>query len=312
MKLVQVYTPDGGIRAGLVRGEEVVDLALDRRGLRTVLDYVRAADEQNVPLHAAVEAVLGEVSGKTYRYTALDRAPDPQQPYLMVPISPPEVWACGVTYRPSADFRDQDMLTSSGIYGMVYTAPRPEIFFKGTASRCTGPNDFVGLRGDSSFTATEPELALVLGRCGQIFGYTAANDVSAWDIERENPLYLPQSKVFAGCCALGPVVVTADEIHKPYQLDIACRVLRNGKIYFEGHTNTQSMKRTFDELIRYLYYGNPIPSGTVMLTGTGIILPAERPHAVDDVVEITIESIGTLRNYFKSLQPGAFSKRELD
>ena len=135
---------------------------------------------------------------------------------LTMPLTPPEVWGAGVTYRRSAEFREE----GSGIYDKVYAADRPELFFKATASRCAGPGEPIGKRRDSTFTATEPELAIVVGGTGAILGFTVANDVSAWDIERENPLYLPQSKVYRGCFAFGPVIVTPDEIPDPYGLEI--------------------------------------------------------------------------------------------
>ena len=135
----------------------------------------------------------------------------------MLPIHAPEVWACGCTYETSASFRDAEHGTREGMYAHVYREARPEIFFKGTARVCVGPTDAIGIRCDSQFTAPEPELALVLGSKGSIVGYTLANDVSAWDIERENALYLPQSKVYERCCALGPVIVTADAIAGPVQ-----------------------------------------------------------------------------------------------
>src|SRR4029077_9401885 len=123
-----------------------------------------------------------------------------------IPIHPAEVWACGCTYETSAAFRDAEQGTREGMYAHVYRSERPEIFFKGTARVCVGPGQAIGIRSDSKFTAPEPELALILGSGGKILGYTLANDVSAWDIERENALYLPQSKVYTACCALGPVI----------------------------------------------------------------------------------------------------------
>src|SRR5206468_181595 len=124
----------------------------------------------------------------------------------LIPLSPTEVWACGCTYETSASFRDAEHGTREGMYAHVYRGERPEAFFKGTARVCVGPGQGIGMRVDSKFTAPEPELAVVLGSGGRIVGFTLANDVSAWDIERENALYLTQSKVYDGCCALGPVI----------------------------------------------------------------------------------------------------------
>ena len=140
-------------------------------------------------------------------------------------MTPPEVWGAGVTYRRSADFREE----GTGFYDRVYTAERPELFFKASSWRCVGPGEPIGRRRDSDFTAAEPEIAIVLTRAGAILGYTLANDVSAWDIERDNPLYLPQSKVYNGCFAFGPVIVTPDEIPDPYALVLRCRVTRGGQ-----------------------------------------------------------------------------------
>ena len=138
-----------------------------------------------------------------------------------------------------------------------------------------GPGQPIGLRPDSKFTAPEPELAVILGAKGKVLGYTIANDVSAWDIERENPLYLPQSKMYSGACALGPVVVTADELTNPYELHMECTVQRKGATIFSGETNTSALNRTIDTLIEFLLRSNPVPSGSVLLTGTGIIATEE-------------------------------------
>jgi 2-dehydro-3-deoxy-D-arabinonate dehydratase len=228
-------------------------------------------------------------------------APDSTKAHLAIPVHPPEVWACGVTYKRSAEFRDEDTQTSKGIYDYVYSAKRPELFFKGTGSRCTGTNDFIGLRADSRFTAVEPELAVLVNSKRQVLGYMVANDVSAWDIERENPLYLPQSKIFRGCCALGPVLVTADEIKNPYALKIRCEIKRRDEILFAGETSLGTMKRRIDELIDYLFFANPVPSGTVLLTGTGIIQTEDAALQDNDVVEITIPEIGKLKNFAKQI-----------
>jgi len=161
------------------------------------------------------------ISGGQGRLLA-SRVADQSPPIL--PIHPPEVWACGCTYEMSAAFRDAEHGTREGMYAYVYREARPEVFFKGTARVCVGPDKNIGIRSDSHFTAPEPELAVILGQGGEIVGYTLANDVSAWDIERENALYLPQSKVYNCCCALGPVIVTADELKDPYNLTLTCTI----------------------------------------------------------------------------------------
>jgi 2-dehydro-3-deoxy-D-arabinonate dehydratase len=215
----------------------------------------------------------------------------------LIPLSPKEVWACGCTYEMSASFRDGEHNTREGFYAYVYNPEnRPEIFFKGTSRVCVGPDQPVGIRGDSQFTAPEPELAVVLGSRGRIVGYTISNDVSAWDIERENPLYLPQSKVYTACCSLGPVMVTADEITDPYSIDMTCVIKRGDTTTFDGKTSTGKLGRKIEKLVEYLLQSNPVPCGSVLLTGTGIIVTQESALAAGDVVTITASGIGTLSN----------------
>jgi 2-dehydro-3-deoxy-D-arabinonate dehydratase len=213
-----------------------------------------------------------------------------------VPIHPPEVWGCGCTYETSASFRDAEHGTREGMYAYVYTQPRPEVFFKGTARVCTGPGEPIGIRCDSQFTAPEPELALVLGEGGRIAGFTLANDVSAWDIERENALYLTQSKVYDQCCALGPVIVTADEIGDVRKLEMTCRITRDGGERFAGSIPISKLHRKLETLVEYLRRANSVPDGTVLLTGTGIIVTKEAALAPGDVVTITVPGIGELSN----------------
>jgi 2-dehydro-3-deoxy-D-arabinonate dehydratase len=182
------------------------------------------------------------------------------------------------------------------MYAHVYREARPEIFFKGTARVCVATGQAIGIRRDSQFTAPEPELAVVLGSRGRVVGYTLANDVSAWDIERENALYLPQSKVYDGCCALGPVMVTADEMPDPYHLDMTCTITRDGKEIFSGKISTERLHRKIETLIEYLTRANHVPVGTVVLTGTGIIVTAESALEPGDVVSIRVPEIGELTN----------------
>jgi 2-dehydro-3-deoxy-D-arabinonate dehydratase len=211
-------------------------------------------------------------------------------------VVPPEIWASGCTYETSASFRDAEHGTREGFYAHVYKADRPEIFFKGTARHAVGHNDPIGARFDSKFTAPEPEIALLLGGTGQILGFTLANDVSAWDMERENPLYLPQSKTYTACVSLGPWFVTPDEIGDPYQIAVTCRIERNDKTLFDGSTSTARLNRKFETIVEYLRRANPVPAGTVLCTGTGIIVKEDAALAAGDLVIIESPSIGALRN----------------
>jgi 2-dehydro-3-deoxy-D-arabinonate dehydratase len=242
---------------------------------------------------------------KALDWPALQRLPSRRAPHLTIPIHPPEVWGAGVTYKRSAEFRDEDAAAAKGqkgIYDYVYESPRPELFFKATAARCVGPNAPILVRSDSRLTATEPELAVVLGARGAIVGFTACNDVSAWDLERENPLFLPQSKIYLGCCALGPCLVTPDEVGDPYALQIRCSILRGGKTVFSEAVNTAQFHRRLEELVSWLLRDNVIPPGTVLSTGTGIMVPNELALRDGDQVDIEIQGIGRLSNPVKQLK----------
>lgn len=248
----------------------------------TLQDLIRRAEAESTKLPALAASLASRHA---------------EQAAPLMPIHPVEVWACGCTYETSASFRDAEHGTREGMYAYVYRSDRPEIFFKGTARVCVGPGQPIGLRVDSKFTAPEPELAVVLGARGAILGFTLANDVSAWDIERENPLYLPQSKMYSACCALGPVIVTADEIADPYKLQMTCAITRDGVTKFQGATSTARLHRKFETLIAYLLRANPVPAGSILLTGTGIIVTEDAALAPGDTVTIRIPEIGELSNH---------------
>lgn len=299
MKLVQFYLPGKGLRAGVVKDDVVKDITSAEESLKSTLGIILRSVEENTSVDLVVLKALARGSN-TYSYDALNVLPDDSLPHLKVPVNAPEVWGFGVTYKRSAVERDKDT-GERGIYDYVYYAERPELFFKGTLSRLVGPNDSICIRRDSELTAVEPELGYVLGANGKIIGYTCSNDVSAWDIERENPLYLPQSKIFYGCIALGPVLVTTSEVENPYNLDITCRIIRTGETIFSGKVNSSQIKRPFEELTEFLIRDNPIPIGTAVSTGTGIMVPNELCLRDGDRVDIEIEGIGILSNPVRKL-----------
>jgi 2-dehydro-3-deoxy-D-arabinonate dehydratase len=300
VKLVQFWRPNVGYRVGLVRGENVIDISMPDTGLKSTNDFVEHAAAGNLSLAEFVERQMNAAPRAVYALRELDVPRDPFVAHLGLPIIPPEVWGAGVTYRRSAEFRAHETQEAGdSIYDRARVAPRPEIFFKGTASRCVGPNTPIGVRRDSTFTAPEPELALVLGHHGEIIAYTIANDVSAWDIERENPLYLPQSKIFHGACALGPSLLTPEEVDDPYNFSIRCCIERNGETIFEEVSSTARLERKLEELVDYLLRDNPVPGSSVLCTGTGNIVPQAAALQDGDVVEIEIPPIGILRNPVK-------------
>ncbi len=210
------------------------------------------------------------------------------------PYEPPEVWAAGVTYKTSEMERRRESETPD-VYSMVYGADRPELFLKATPQRCMGPFESVGIRGDSEWNVPEPELAFVLFR-GEILGYTIGNDVSSRAIEGENPLYLPQGKVYDRCCSIGPCLVTADSLGDPHNLAVGLSIVRDDVELFSGETSTSSMARTCDELADWLQRHDLVPNMTTVLTGTGIVPPPEVTLHEGDIVVIEIEGIGVLEN----------------
>jgi 2-dehydro-3-deoxy-D-arabinonate dehydratase len=213
---------------------------------------------------------------------------------LVRPIDPDEVWGAGVTYAISQEAREEEGGLAEA-YLDAYEGDRPEVYFKATPSRTVGPNDAVGIRGDSEWDAAEPELSIVLYD-GEIVGYTVGNDVCSRSIERDNLLYLPQSKTYAKSCAIGPCIATSESIGDPLDVDMEMAVVRDGETVFADSTSTSEMVRTCEELVDYFTRYNEVPDASVLLTGTSIIPPDDVTLRDGDEVHIDIENIGTLTN----------------
>jgi 2-dehydro-3-deoxy-D-arabinonate dehydratase len=216
---------------------------------------------------------------------------------ILPPIVSQEVWAAGVTYHRSRTARIEESQTAGGgdFYDRVYTAERPELFFKATAHRVVGTGGMVRIRRDSQWNVPEPELALVVTRTGKIVGYTVGNDMSSRDIEGANPLYLPQAKVYDRSCALGPCVLVAEAMLSA-ATEIKLRIKRAGASVFAGETTLAQLKRTPESLVEFLFRDNSFPQGCFLLTGTGIVPPDDVTLQRGDEISITIEPIGTLVN----------------
>ena len=213
---------------------------------------------------------------------------------LVRPADPPEVWCSGVTYERSRDARIEE--SGSDIYALVYDADRPELFLKDAQCRRTvGPNEPIAIRSDATWNVPEPEIGVVLGEDLSIVGYTIGNDVSSRDIEGANPLYLPQAKVFAAACALGPADYVPEDWDAPLSIEMTIRD-EQGAVLFEGSTSTARMKRNFPDLVSWLVRDNPVPPGSVLLTGTGLVPPVGFTLLPGHVVEIHVPEIGTLTN----------------
>lgn len=214
---------------------------------------------------------------------------------LAAPVDEQEVWAAGVTYARSRDTRMEES-TQEDVYARVYSAARPELFHKAAAWRCVGPGGRIGIREDSDWNVPEPELTLVLDSGGRIAGYTIGNDVSSRAIEGENPLYLPQAKSYFASCALGPWIVLPEELGDVGQLRITLEIERDGATAWQGELSTAAMHRTLDDLVEYLYRALDFPAGALLMTGTGLVPPAEFTLQGEDVVRIAIDGIGRLEN----------------
>ncbi|MFB4165380.1 fumarylacetoacetate hydrolase family protein [Alteribacillus sp. JSM 102045] len=261
----------------------------------SVLSLFNKAEQKGVSVLALVQELIKDQSPLSVKLEELN---------LLVPLEVSEVWASGVTYQKSREARnyeatDGKLDSPATFYDKVYDAERPEIFFKSTGQRLIGQNEDVYLRTDSNWQIPEPELGLVISRKGNVIGYTVGNDMSCRDIEGENPLYLPQAKIWKNSCSVGPAIRLADTVDNPYEFQIICRIFRGGEKVFEGDAFVNQLKRKLDELVNYLVKDNDVFDGTVLLTGTCVVPPNEFTLQDRDDIEIEIPGIGTLRNSVK-------------
>jgi 2-dehydro-3-deoxy-D-arabinonate dehydratase len=275
-------TPDNQVRLGWWDGHRVADLSATGAEWAASVAAVLAA---TTPLATLAAGALPGAASHAL-----------QDVVLLAPIDAQEVWAAGVTYERSRQAREHESEHAADVYTRVYEAERPELFYKGDMRRTAGPGGQIRVRPDSRWTVPEPELALVLDPLLRIAGFTIGNDVSARDIEGENPLYLPQAKLYDGACALGPWIVPAESIADPYDLENTCTIARDGQTVWEDRTNTGRLHRKLDELTAYLGRGNTFPAGVFLLTGTPLVPPDSLSLQSGDVVEVTIAELGTLRN----------------
>jgi len=216
---------------------------------------------------------------------------------ILAPIESQEVWAAGVTYYRSRSARMEESKSAGGgnFYDRVYAAERPELFFKATAHRVSGHGENVRIRRDANWSVPEPELTLLINRRAKIVGYTVGNDMSSRDIEAENPLYLPQAKVYDGSCALGPcVLVTPNPL--PASTPIHLQILRRDAVEFAGSTSLAELKREPKSLVEFLFRDHTFPRGAFLMTGTGVVPPDSFTLQIGDQIRITIDPIGTLEN----------------
>jgi 2-dehydro-3-deoxy-D-arabinonate dehydratase len=261
-------------------------------GATELLDLTPAGITQLEPLLEADDPIA---QLKNLATSQLPRIPISQL-RLLAPVERQEVWAAGVTYLRSKTARMEESDFSANAYDRVYAAQRPELFFKSQPEKVVPTGEPVGIRRDARWSVPEPELALVLNSRAKIAGYTIGNDMSSRDIEGENLLYLPQAKIYTGSCALGPWIVLGPSEAEVRGWTIALRIERAGQQVFAGKTSVGQIKREFSELAEFLFRSQSFLHGAVLLTGTGVVPPDSFTLQADDLVEIEISGIGTLRN----------------
>lgn len=282
MQLCKARRAGGESEVGVVREAYVYFLQRSGSGVpKTLSDFLHADDPA-----ALVAAHLD----------AGDSGVPLDNVELLPPLDQQEVWAAGVTYKRSREARERESAGAARFYDLVYNAERPELFLKATPRRVVGPGAAVRIRRDSRWNVPEPELALVVSPQMKIVGYTIGNDMSSRDIEGENPLYLPQAKVYDGSCSLGPVITLAAAMPPPERVAIRLTISRSGAVVFDGSTNLSAMKRSFEGLVSWLGRENHFPDGVILLTGTGIVPPDHFTLERGDDIAIEITDIGTLRN----------------
>ncbi|MHB1426716.1 MAG: fumarylacetoacetate hydrolase family protein [Gemmataceae bacterium] len=282
MHLCKVRRTTGETKVGIVREGSVHFLRLDgASGPNTLSDFLHSDDPA---------ALIASHLETNEAGVPLDRV------QLLPPLDAQEVWAAGVTYKRSREARERESAGAARFYDLVYNAERPELFLKATPRRVVGPGAAVRIRHDSRWNVPEPELALVVSPRMRIVGYTIGNDMSSRDIEGENPLYLPQAKVYDGSCSLGPVIALADGLPPPESVTIRLTIARGGTVVFEGSTSLAAMKRSFDDLVSWLGRENSFPDGVILLTGTGIVPPDDFTLERGDDIAIDITDIGCLNN----------------
>jgi 2-dehydro-3-deoxy-D-arabinonate dehydratase len=281
MQLCKVQLETGEVRIGVVSEGQVRFLGLTP-GL-TMLSDLLHSDNPAALVRDLIDDEIPRMSVEDLDFLA--------------PIDQQEVWAAGVTYKRSQEARERESVGAAKFYDLVYSAPRPELFFKANPQRVSGPGDRVHIRQDSKWSVPEPELALVLSPRLKLVGFTIGNDMSARDIEGENPLYLPQAKVYDHCCALGPVITLVEDMPPLPEVNIRLIIERGRTKVFDGATNLGQMKRPLQELIDWLGKEASFPTGAILLTGTGIVPPDDFSLALGDVVHIDITGIGRLTNH---------------
>jgi len=279
MKLAKYMLPNGQAGVGRIDQDDLLPLDLAKGQYRTLFEILEADNP-----HEAAE------------FLTSDQRIPLSQVRLLPPIDQQEVWAAGVTYKRSRAARMEESETAASCYDRVYVSPRPELFFKASPHRVSGHGQPLRIRKDSEWNVPEPEMTLVLNSKLQLVGFTIGNDMSSRDIEGDNPLYLPQAKVYNQCCGLGPWITLPVGMPAREATSIHLVIYRDGEEAFRGKTSIDQMARSYENIIGWLGRDNSFPRGAFLLTGTGIVPDSPFTLLADDEVEISIDGIGTLVN----------------
>ena len=280
MKLARFRLPSGREAVGAVQDDLVTPLnppAGSPASLTAVLEAADPEGEARTLLNPSLSVPIADVA-------------------LLPPIDSQEVWAAGVTYKRSRTARMEESEAAASCYDRVYASARPELFLKATPHRVSGHGQPLRIRADSAWNVPEPELTLVMNSSQQLVGFTAGNDMSSRDIEGDNPLYLPQAKVYNQCCGLGPWITLASSMPPLSEIGIGVTVHRRAQTVFAGRTGVDQMARTTEELMEWLWRDNSFPNGVLLMTGTGIVPDHDFTLQAGDRVDVTIDGIGTLSN----------------
>ncbi|WP_298983525.1 fumarylacetoacetate hydrolase family protein [Caldilinea sp.] len=290
--LVRFHDPALGSRVGVQIGATVHDVTEE---VGSVAMWLRASAGR---VDAAIADLRQAVHSSPYTVPtdALNHEPAPDRLHWLPPVDAQDVWAAGVTYERSRIARQEEAKDGGDVYARVYVAERPELFFKARGPWVVGPYDRVGIRHDATWNVPEPELVLIINPALEIVGFTIGSDMSSRDIEGENPLYLPQAKIYTRSCALGPAIALGKVDNVWPAKRIAMQIVRNGAVVFSGETHTGKIRRRPDELVAYLGRALKFPDGVALMSGTGIVPEDTFTLTAGDEVQITIEDVGTLRN----------------
>jgi 2-dehydro-3-deoxy-D-arabinonate dehydratase len=294
MWLVRIFHPDRGVRIGVHRADTVYDVT-DK--VSTVTAWLQSSAGN---VQAAVDALTREAdrAHEGYPATTFDNEPSPTVPHWLAPVDEQDIWAAGVTYGRSREARQEEAGDGGDVYLRVYDAERPELFFKAKGAWVVGHYGEVGIRSDAAWSVPEPELTLVMNPALEIVGMTAGNDMSSRDIEGENPLYLPQAKIYTASCALGHGILLRPIDDFPHA-GILMEIRRGSNAVFSGETSTERIRRRVRGLLTYLGHSLKFPQGVVLMTGTGIVPPGDFTLQAGDSVHITISGVDELINRVK-------------